>query len=170
MIVYEWDGDAMVPLPRHKREADREFVVGLKYTLEAFTPEDQRSRAAHARFFAMVKEYWQNLPERFSAEPWALTEDFLRHYALIKTGYVKIDTYTCGSRAEAVRWASMLPPPVGERGEPVYYLRNVEGSVLTQIRPKSQAYKAMRKAEFLASSDAVLDFLADMVGATAESV
>lgn len=164
-IIWEWDGDAMVPLPRFTKQANDEYVVGYKYVLTAETPEDQRSRAAHARFFATIKDtYWMNLPERYQFEPWAASPQFLRHRALIETGWFVPDEYVCASHAEAMRWLTMLPPPTDKDGKPVYYQRTVAGSVLVQRRPRSQAYRSMKKAEFQQSCADVEGFLDELIG------
>ncbi len=163
-VLFEWDGESMVPVSRMAKMADREYVIGYKYYLEAITPEDQRSRKSHAHYFATVTEYWRTLPENLSNEPWANTPEFLRHYALVKTGWVSTATYTCGSRAEAVRWAGILPKPVNDKGEPVYHIRSVVGSILHQFTPRSQSFKGMNVKEFQESKDDVLGFLAETVG------
>lgn len=170
-ILWRWDGEAMVlARPRYSERADEQFVVGQTYILDIHTPEDARSRRSHAHYFALVGEYWQNLPERLTGEPWALTPEFLRHYALIRTGHVNVETFTCGTRAEALRWRGMLPAPVNDKGERVYAIYNVEGSVLTRITPKSQSYKYMKAKAFQKSKTDVLDFLADLIGARLSEV
>ena len=164
-IVYEWDGEAMVPLPRHMAQANEDFVVGYRYVLEAFTPQDQRSRRQHGFYFVQVNEYWQNLPERFHNQPWAASAEFLRHKALIDTGHFNVRTYHCKTNAEALRWVALLPMPVNEKGEALYHERSVDSTVLVERTPKSQAYRTMKKAEFQKSSNDVLEFLSELVKA-----
>lgn len=168
LIMFEWDGRAMVPVRRQAARADRAFVIGYRYLLEAYTPEEQRSRKQHARYFATVTEYWQNLPEFMHMEAWAASAELLRHRALIETGWFNAQEYHCGTNEEALRWMSQLPHPVNEKGERVFYQRSAAGTVLVQRTPKSQAYRMMKKAEFQKSSQDVLDFLEALIGARVE--
>ncbi len=170
LIMFEWDGEAMVPMPRYAKRADREYVIGYRYLLETYTPEEQRSRKHHGHYFATVTEYWRNLPETLHMEAWAASAEFLRHRALIETGWFNAQEYHCSTNAEALRWMAQLPHPVNEKGERVFYQRSAAGTVLVQRTPKSQAYRAMKKAEFQKSSQDVLDFLESLIGARADGV
>ena len=96
-----------------------------------------------------------------------LPAEYLRHYALIRTGWAVPTTYTCGTRSEALRWAQQMPKPVDKQGNPVWHVRNVEGTTLTEIVPTSQAYRGMGKGNFQKSKDDVLGFLESLVGARA---
>src|SRR5690349_16725152 len=99
-MAYQWTGEAMEPLPRFRRIADRVFVIGEEYAL---VEHKERSAASHAHYFAAVNEAWKNLSEE-AAERFP-TADHLRKYALIKAGYRDERTVACASRAEALRVA-----------------------------------------------------------------
>lgn len=157
-IIYEWDGMAMVPMPRFQKLCDREFVVGEQYRMDA---KEQRSIASHNHFFATVAEYWQNLPETI-ADQWA-TPEHLRKWALIKCGYFNQTSHVANSKAEALRLAAFVRP-LDEFA--IVVVRECEVSVFTA---KSQSKKAMGAAGFQKSKEAVLDYLEHLVGAKANA-
>lgn len=165
LIPWRWDASTGALYPLTNRALGLED--GAVYRLEA---AEERSLASHRHYFARIAELWASLPERLSGEPWAITPEFLRHYALIREGYCHATDYPCGSAAEARRWAGMLPRPKGERGEPVYSIRTVRGSVLTELVPETQKMLGnggMGKARFQESKDAVLGFIEHLVGTKA---
>lgn len=162
-LLWRWDGKSAVPLTNRP--------VDLEPGTYRFDVVDERSRASHAHYFARIAELWANLPERLSGETWAMTPEFLRHYALIREGYCHATPYACASLAEARRWHEMLPKPVSDRGEPIYFERAVNGSVLVEVVPETQKMLGnggMGKERFYASKDAVLGFLENLIGAKAE--
>lgn len=167
---FTWNGDGMDIAPRDAKRADAEFVVGYQYMMEAYTPEQQRSDAEHARYFAMVREYWQNLPESLSFETWAASAQYLRHNALIETGWYDAREFPCATNAEALRWMALLPHPKDDEGNRVFYKRTVVGTVLAERTPRSQKYRRMKKADFRKSSEDVLSFLENLIGARADGV
>ena len=142
----------MVPLPRFARRCDGIFVIGEKYTLEA-----QRSEATHRHQFAWLRTAWENLPERYQSEPWALTPEHLRKHALIETGWCDTQTYYCATKAEAIRWAQNLRPLDDHTKV------SVAGTTVVRKRAKSQARGAMLKADFQASKQAILDYIAGLL-------
>lgn len=153
-ITFRWDGEVMVPLQRFAKTVDREFVIGEIYTLAEVR---ERSAASHRQYFALVREAWLNLPED-QAERF-INDNQLRKHALIKAGFRTERSFPCSSKAEAIRLAAFLRPP----GED-YALIIVRDNVVTEYRAKSQDLTSMDRAEFQASKDAVLGFLADTLG------
>jgi hypothetical protein len=95
-IPFTWDGDAMVPLARFAKLADKQFVVGLTYPLAV---QEERSGISHKHYFARVHDLWLNLPDAIATE-WA-TSDMLRKHALIMTGWHKERRVALSSPAEA---------------------------------------------------------------------
>src|SRR5258708_5689576 len=95
-IAFEWDGEAMKPL--QPKLADKEYVVGERYTLAPF---EQRSLATHNHEFAWLYEAWMNLPEAL-AEQYPSPEH-LRKRALIDAGYYDEVAIDAGSKAAAIR-------------------------------------------------------------------
>jgi len=149
----QWDGDALVPLPNFAKRADSVFVVGEVYRL---APVEDRSPASHRHFFATVNNAWKNLPEDM-AERFP-TSEHLRKWCLVKAGYRDERTFVASSKAEAVRLAAFVRP-IDD-----YAIVTVNGNTVTQYTAKSQAGRAMNKADFQKSKDAVLDILAEMIG------
>lgn len=152
-IPFVWEGDVFRPLPGFAKVCDREFVVGMRYRL---AEEQDRSAASHRHYFACINTAWENLPEHLAAE--FPTPDHLRRYALIKAGYADRRTLVASSKAEAVRLAAFVKPMDS------YAVVTVSDATVTVWTARSQSVKAMGKAEFLASKDAVLSILAEMIG------
>lgn len=152
-IPVRWTGDAFEPIGRGRRDADAHFVIGERYML---VEEKQRSGASHRHYFAAVSEAWANLPEERAKE--YPSADHLRKFALIMTGYRDERTLVASSRAEAQRLAAFVKPMDD------YAVVTVEGALVRVFTAKTQNMRAMDKATFQASKDAVLDYLAEMVG------
>lgn len=158
-IPCQWTGDSFVPLPRFRAEADKRFVVGQNYILDEI---EMRSAAAHRRFFACVNEAWSSLPE--TAHERFPNPDSLRKYALIRTGFYDSDSIVCSSAAEARRIATFVRP----RDE--FVVVTVDAATVTRYWAKTQNMRAMGKDQFNASADAVLNFLAEMLGTTTDEL
>jgi hypothetical protein len=154
-----WTGEAFEPLPRYRSECDRHYVVGEVYRL---TEHVERSQASHNHYFAAIAEAWANLPER-EAERFA-TDVHLRKYALIKCGYANQQDFVAQSKAEAVRLAAAISS-IDE-----YAVVTIAGNVVTRWTAKSQSMPAMGKKDFQASKQAVLDYVAGLVGVTPEAL
>jgi hypothetical protein len=152
-LPFVWDGETMRPLPDFAAAVAERFGAG---EVVALAPAELRSSSSHRHYFACVREAWVNLPEGL-AERFA-TEEHLRKYALIKTGYRDERSIVCASRAEARRIAAFIRP-IDD-----YAILTVSDKVVTQFTAKSQSVEAMGKSQFQASKDAVLDILAEMIG------
>lgn len=151
-LVYTWTGEAMEPLGRFQREADRQFVIGQTYFLEE---REDRSIASHRHYFVAVKEAWLNLRDRDAGR--FKTPDHLRKWALVKAGYRDERSIVCGSNAEALRVATFMGP-LDE-----YAIIVPSERVVTVYTPKSQKTTSMDRKTFQESKDAVLGILADMI-------
>lgn len=158
-LEYLWDGEAMQVIARHQRIADKQFIIGKHYRLDI---SEERSTNSHSHFFAAVSEAWKNLPED-QAERFA-TADHLRKYALIKAGFFDERSIVAASKAEAVRIAAFVRP-MDEFALVVSMER-----IVKVYTAKSQSFRAMGKANFQASKEAVLEVLAVMVGVKPESL
>jgi hypothetical protein len=152
-IPCTWTGEAFQPQPRFAKMADEHFVIGQAYRM---APVEDRSRASHGHYFAMINEAWANLPE-------ALIDQYpnpeaLRKKALIKAGYRDERSIVAASKAEAQRVAAFVRP-MDDTAVVV-----VHEAVVLVLTAKSQSLRAMGKADFQASKDAVLAVLADLIG------
>jgi len=153
VLAYRWSGDSFEVLPRHQKQADKEFVIGDVYTLEEVKG---RSMKSHSHFFASVNEGWLNLPEHV-AERFP-TAEFLRKYCLIKAGFHDQRSIVAASKAEAQRIAAFIKP-IDE-----FAIVVVSECTVTIYTAKSQSKKAMGADEFGKSKTAVLDLIDDMLG------
>lgn len=157
---FRWDGEAMIPL--RPRAADRHYVIDQVYTLEE---REERSSARHRAFFAQVREIWQSLPEEIAAN--FPNDKALRKAALIATGWCDTDTETFRSNAEARRTAELIR----RHANPEDWAQIVvSGTVVVVRKARSQACNAMRKADFDASADAVLKYLAEAIGVDPQAI
>jgi hypothetical protein len=158
-LPFRWNGEAMEVVRGFQKRADAAFVVGEVYRLE---PVEDRSAASHRHYFAAVNEAWANLPEdQASRFP---TPEHLRKWALIQAGYFDRREITCASKAEALRVAAFVTPM-----DP-YAVVAVSGAAVAVLTARSQSVRAMGKAEFQRSKDAVLAVLADMLGVTTDAL
>lgn len=151
-IIYEWDGEAMRPLPRYHNLANAEFVVGERYRCEV---QEDRSWVSHKHQFAWLHEAWLTLPEHVAAR--FLNEEQLRKHGLIDGGFCDSTTVVCNSRSEAERWCKHL-----KSREPDTIIK-ISGNVLIQFTAHSQARNAMDAKTFQRSKDAVLNYVAGLL-------
>jgi hypothetical protein len=158
-IICEWDGEALRPIRHQRKTAAGQFVVGRRYVMTAV---EQRSWASNNHYFAALNEAWLNLPED-QAERFP-SADHLRKYALIKCGYADEQSIVCSSHAEALRVAAFVGPIDS------YAVVAIDGRVVRRFTAKSQSRSAMGKAEFERSKRAVLDYVAGLIGTTAEQL
>lgn len=156
-IAFQWDGEAMKPL--HPKLADKEYVVGERYTLAPF---EQRSQVSHNHEFAWLHEAWLNLPEEY-AEVFP-TAEHLRKRALIDAGYFDETTVDAGSNAAAVRVA------VGFRKVSEFALVIVRGPIVVHRTAKSQSRRAMGAKVFQESKTAIMEVIANMIGVAPEQI
>lgn len=152
-VVYQWNGEAMVPQRRFMTALDKEYVIGENYTL---IEHHDRSQASHSHFFAALHEGWTNLPEdqavRFP------TSEHLRKWCLIRAGYRDERSIVCASKAEAQRVAAFMRPMDD------FAVVVVSEAVVSAYTAKSQSMRAMGKKDFQESKDAVLTLVSEMIG------
>ncbi len=154
-VACVWTGEHFVPLPRFKRLCDQQFEVSEEYAL---IPSEERSMSSHRGYFASVKEAWKNLAEEFDDR--FPTEEHLRSYALVKTGFATYSAFPCKDEESATDLAVSL-----RRRSPFSVIR-VSGDVVECWDPESQSVKAMKKEKFEASKKAVLDLVSSMARTT----
>ncbi len=161
-LLCRWDGEALIPAnARWASAADRQLVVGETYMVREHA---ERSYETHRHFFACVHEAWVNLPEIHAGLPYSISPEHLRRYALIRTGYCDTQSYVCSSKAEADRWAANIRP-MDE-----FSLVTVQECLVVRQTAKSQSKKAMGAHVFQESKQAVLEFLAGLIGCSVEQL
>jgi hypothetical protein len=158
-LVTRYAGDGVFEaLGRSKRDADAEYVVGAIYKLQTV---EERSEASHRFYFAAINEAWANMPEPHA---WQYPNaESLRKQALIRTGYATQRQYVANSRKEAERVAAFVK-------HDIYELVQIDGNIVTVWSAESQSYRAMGKKRFRESMDAVLGYVAGLIGVTADEL
>ena len=152
-LTLAWDGEAFWPLSQDRTLARATYGQG---DIIAFAEAKDRSSPSHRHYFAALREAWVNLPEGY-AERFA-TEEHLRKWALIHTGFARARSIVCRSRAEARSIAAIV------RSNDAYALVSVEGRTIWHLTAMSQSLEAMDPATFQASKRAVLELLSDILG------
>jgi hypothetical protein len=151
-VYTAWDGESFVPMERFRKSLDAQLIVGQTYILDIV---EERSRKAHAAYFATVAEAWRNLPEgegeRFPSP------DHLRKFALIKCGYAQRRDIVAANNGEALKLATIV------KSMDQYALAMVSERVVSVWTAESQSHRAMGRKRFMASQEAVRDFCASMI-------
>jgi len=150
---WQWDGEHLIP--KTPRLADRYLVIGQEYRL---VEEHERSMASHRHYFACINEAFKNLPEDLQEK--YHSEEGMRKDALIRCGFFTQNDVVCESKAEAQRVATLA------RRLSEYAVITIRGNVVSIYEAKSQSVRAMPPKEFAESKQAVLDYLAGLVGVT----
>ena len=159
-IVFQWDGEAMVPASQFwSRKADQEFVVGETYKL---VEHHDRSTASHNHYFASIGSAWSTLPDMHLEQ--YPTAEHLRKKALIWKGYRDERTIVAASQAEAERVAAFIKPMDD------FAVVTVRDAVVRVWTAKSQSTKAMGAKDFQQSKSDVLDFISEILGTTADEL
>jgi hypothetical protein len=151
-IPMEWNGEAMVPLPRFKQACDRQFDAGSRYTLEVV---QERSSRSHKHLMATINTCWQTLPEHLAKR--FPTPTHLRKWALIEAGYRNERVIVCQSkdqRNEIIMLARWLD---------AYTVILVKDNIVKIATAKSQSYREMGKKDFAASKEAIFRILAELL-------
>lgn len=125
-------------------------------------PVDDRSSASHRHYFAAIASAWSNLPDELAGE--FPSPEHLRKYALIKAGFADRRSIVTASRAEAMRVAAFVQP-LDE-----FALVATDAATVTVWTAHSQSVRAMGKAEFQRSKEAVLDIVSAMIGTDAATL
>lgn len=155
LIPFIWTGEAMEPLPNFAKRCDERFVVGERYRLEVV---EERSHRSHSHFFAAVHDAWLNLPEEYTSR--FPTAEHLRKWCLIKSGWRNERSIVVGSIREAADLVAFMRPMDD------YAVIISRDNVVIHMTAKSQALKAMGKADFQRSKDDVLRVCSELIGAT----
>lgn len=158
-VIFEWSGEAMVPLARFHNLVNAEFVVGEKYRMEV---QEVHSWLSHKHQFAWLHGAWLSLPEGIASR--FKNEEQLRKHALIDGGFCDSKTIVCATKAEAERWFDVLT------GDDPYCIVTVKGNVLTRYTAQSQSMRAMGKSDFQRSKEHVLNYVAALLEADPRDV
>jgi hypothetical protein len=145
---------AMVPAPKYKRIAEKQYAENASYVLSEV---EERNMRFHDLYFATLHEYFVNIPEKIQAR-WT-SEKHFRQFCLCETGHYHEKEFDLQTADQAKRFAKFC-----RREEADYMQISVHDKKVIARWAKSQAVKAMGAEEFKASVDAVLDLAAQFVG------
>jgi hypothetical protein len=157
----------MDPLPRYANMAKKQFAENEEYPL---VPHEVRNRKHHNFFFAAVQEGFVNLPENVAAR--FPTPDHLRRWLLIDNGWFdekEFDFEGRDAHVQARRIGAFIRTEDSYAKITVHKTSATKSKIIVR-RAKSQAEDAMGKADFEASSTAVLEALAGMIGVKASQL
>jgi hypothetical protein len=155
-----WNGAQMVPVrPDAARGA---YELGKRYWLDEVS---ERNWISHEHQFAWIAEAWNNLPEPLMET--FPTPEHLRKAALIATGWHREMIIEAGNKEAALRVAAYV------RGKDEFSRVVTRGSTVVVRTARSQRMRGldrMEKAEFQKSKDDILDWIANLIGVSAEDL
>lgn len=131
----------------------KQYQPGQRYVL---TQHRERSGKSHRHLFSVIKETFDNLPDRW-AEMFSSPEA-LRKYLLVRAGWCDAHTFTCETPEEAKRLVRYLKP-IDE-----FSIVTAKDCVVTRYAAKSISEQNMGSEDFNAVKDKVLDIAAKMIG------
>ncbi len=144
---------AMVPMPRYRNVAQRQFVSGTEYILDE---ANERSMVSHNAYFAALHDYFENIPEKL-APRWP-NEMTWRRWLLIECGWYDEKEFNVQTERDAKALATFV------RTHDAFARISVHGKKVIVRTAKSQSMKAMGKDDFLKSKNDVLDLAGEIVG------
>ena len=155
-----FDGKVFAPDGQHWLGlAQKHFGAGEVVKL---VQHEERSGASHNHYFACVADAHANLPDELAIQ--FPSPDHLRRFALISTGYCNSHAITLDSVEEARKVYAFIKP-IDQ-----FSVVSLKGCVVTVFTAHSQSNRAANKALFRQQKEAVLGFLATMVGTTKEAL
>lgn len=160
-IPARWNGSSFEPQYAAQEWCQKSLAPFEHVTLTVYQARTQRS---HNHQFAWLTDAIENMPERYQSEPWAQSEEHLRKYALIRTGFFDCQTIAVGSEDEAERWAPVLQQIDS------YSIVVSTGDVVYRYTAQSQKMKVMGKEKFQRSKTAILNFVAGLIGVHPEEL
>lgn len=134
--------------------ADNHYVIGEVYGLSV---HQDRSARSQSHYFATIKEAWKNLPEDGGYLDLFPSTEHLRKFALIRCGFCDVQSFACGTKVEAERWARNLKPFDD------YSIVLIEGTTVRRYTAQSQDHRSMSPKAFQESKTRVLDYLASII-------
>lgn len=143
-------------MPRFKKVCDQQFVVGEEYPLMLQEP---RSRNSHNHYFASIHEAWKTLPEDIASD--FPSAEHLRKWALCKSGWSTMKTFTCESHEHARNLA------IFARSTDEFAVIEVRGDIVRIHQAKSQSAAAMGREPFQKSKEDVFRQISELIGVSA---
>lgn len=148
-----WKDGAFVPSDRQLDYCRKEFGEGEIITFER---NEERSAASHNHQFAWLHDAWLNLPERIARKH--QTDEHLRKWALIETGYCHEDITVWDSPKDAMTAGLMM------RKLDTYCVVVISGRTVRRYTAMSQSIRSMGKDKFQQSKTAILELVSFLIG------
>lgn len=166
LIRVVWTGQALEPDGNYAMHQLHDRLGAGEVINVDLDPD--RSAKSHKHQFAFVRTAWQNLPETLKNAPFAKNADTLRKHALIATGFCDTEMVPvgCPRRADRVA-ASMSRLAARLHG---YSVTSIEGPVVYCHTPHSQSQRTMGAKAFQESKQAILEWLAQLLGVSPDQL
>jgi hypothetical protein len=149
-------------IPTRPEAARQAYELGRHYWLDEV---DERSWISHAHEFAFVAQAWDNLPQPLQDK--FPTPEHLRKAALIATGWHREVVIDAGSKAAAQRVAGYV---LGRDEFAQVIVRGATVIVRTARSQRMRGHDRMNKDEFQRSKDAILGWISQLIGVSAEDL
>lgn len=157
-LLATWDGTSFVPLPRHAKQCDAEFVVGERYAIE---PQKLVSEKARRFFHAQLHDMWASLPDEI-AERYPSVESF-RKAGLIAEGFCHKTEAVCATNQQAQALAASYARLDD------YVVVEIRDRAICVWTARSQKKNAMEPDERKKANRAVLEWAAALIGVRPEA-
>lgn len=149
-----WNGETFEPQNRSwMHVCAQNYKSGEEYWM---VEEQERSKKSHSHYFAAVHSGWENLPEEYAGR--YASSEHLRKAALIRMGYCLTTEIVFDNEASAITACDHI------KKIDTYSIVSVIGCIVTQLVAETQKYREMGKERFQQSKQAVLDFIAALIG------
>ncbi len=150
-LLCKYSDGALVPLgDTARRWAAEELTEGRRYNVTVGDLE--RSGASHRHYFALIKDFWDSLPDHVLMD--FPSPEHLRKRALIETGWCNMADVLFSSHRDAVAASRAIRKYMDDYGIVI-----VRGETVRTFEAKSQSMKAMGKDDFQKSKDDVLGWI-----------
>lgn len=166
LIEAVWTGEAFEPFGNWSTAQCHDRLGAGQVVYLDIDPA--RTKRSHNHQFAFVKTALENLPESLAHMPYATNTETLRKHALIATGYCDTSMLAVGCPRRALRTVAFVNKMA--HAQHGYSLTQAEGSVVYCHTAHSQKVKAMGKERFQESKQAILEWLADLIGVKPEEL
>jgi hypothetical protein len=161
-----WSDGAFRPQGQWEQSrCERDFAGAGLVTL---TVEHERDMVSHRKQFAVVRTAWKNLPETLRDEDFAVNEDCLRKYALIRCGYCDVETALAYSKAAALELGALMGNLA--RQAHGYCIVQTQKRAVRVWTPHSQSTRTTSAETFSEQKRDVTSFLADLLGVSIEAL
>lgn len=116
----------------------------------------EHSDAARRRFFAIIRDAFENMPDRW--RPLLPSSEHLRKFVLCQIGHCDTTVTDCGSRAAAERVAALA------KHLDTFSVSTVNGALVTTSLARSMRKRVCPKKVFMPLTEKAYAYLNEMMG------